>query len=55
MKIRSRGRNDGMDIRGNLGLRVGWLLGFVDNCGLVSGTSEAISRAGEGKLIKERE
>lgn len=25
----SLGRNDGMDIRGNLGLKVGWMLGFV--------------------------
>jgi hypothetical protein len=55
MKIRNRGRNDGMGIRGNLGLRVGWLLGFVDSCSLVSGTSEASPRAGEGGLLKERE
>lgn len=31
IEIRSRGRNDGMGIRESLGLRVGWMLGFVDS------------------------
>lgn len=31
IEIRSRLRNDGMGIRENLGLRVGWMLGFVDS------------------------
>jgi hypothetical protein len=40
MKIGNLERNGGMDSRGNLGLRVGLKLGFVDNCLVSQRTSE---------------